>query len=61
MQSLLFDPHDVRRLTTLLIEVMGNENLRNELSRKGRERAGQFSWEKTARATLKIYEDLNSR
>ncbi len=59
--ALLFYPHDVRQLTTLLIEVMGNENLRNELSRKGINRAGQFSWEKTARATLKIYEDLNSR
>ena len=56
--ALLFDPTDVRQLTTLLLEVMGNENLRKALSRKGTDRAGQFSWEKTARATLKIYEDL---
>lgn len=59
--ALFFDPLDARQLTTLLLEVMENENLRNELSGKGIERARQFSWEKTARATLKIYEDLYSR
>jgi len=59
--ALFFDPTDVQQLTTLLLEVMGNEKLRKELSRKGIERAGQFSWEKTARATLKIYEDLYSK
>jgi glycosyltransferase involved in cell wall biosynthesis len=58
--ALYFDPHDVRQLTSLLLEVIEDENLRKELSRKGIERAGEFSWEKTARATLKIYEDLYS-
>ena len=59
--ALLFDPTNVQQLTTLLNEVMGNAKLRKELSRKGMKRAGQFSWEKTARATLKIYEDLYSK
>jgi glycosyltransferase involved in cell wall biosynthesis len=59
--ALFFDPTDVQQLTTHLLELMGDENLRRELSRKGIERAGQFSWEKTARATLKIYEDLYAR
>jgi glycosyltransferase involved in cell wall biosynthesis len=58
--ALYFDPTDVRQLTSLLLEVTGNENLRKELSRKGIERAGQFSWDTTARTTLKMYEDLYS-
>ena len=56
--ALYFDPADVRQLSALLLELSENENLRTELSRKGIKRAGEFSWEKTARATLKIYEDL---
>jgi glycosyltransferase involved in cell wall biosynthesis len=59
--ALFFDPTNVKQLITLLLEVIGNEKLREELSQKGIERAKQFSWEKTARATLKIYEDLYSR
>lgn len=59
--ALLFDPANVQQLTTLLLEMMENEKIRKELSRKGIERAGQFSWEKTARATLKMYEDLYSK
>jgi glycosyltransferase involved in cell wall biosynthesis len=58
--ALYFDPTDARQLTALLLGVTGDENLQNELSRKGIERAGEFSWDKTARATLKIYEELYS-
>jgi glycosyltransferase involved in cell wall biosynthesis len=58
--ALYFDPTDVQQLNTLLLEVTGDENLRNDLSRKGIKRAGEFSWDKTARATLKMYEDLYS-
>jgi glycosyltransferase involved in cell wall biosynthesis len=59
--ALYFDPSDVQQLSALLLELTGNENLCKELSRKGLERAGQFSWDKTAGATLKIYEDLYSQ
>ena len=59
--ALLFNPTDVGQLTTLLLEVIGNDSLRKELSRKGIDRAREFRWEKTARATLKIYEDLYSK
>ena len=57
--ALYFDPADVQQLSALLLEVTGDENLRNEVSRKGIRQAGAFSWDKTARATLKIYEDLS--
>ena len=59
--ALFFDPTDVQQLTNLLNDVLGNENFREELSRKGIKRAGEFSWEKTARETLKIYEILASK
>jgi glycosyltransferase involved in cell wall biosynthesis len=58
--ALYFDPHSVQQLRSLLLEVAGNENLRKELSRKGIEQARQFSWDKTAKATLEIYKDLYS-
>jgi glycosyltransferase involved in cell wall biosynthesis len=59
--ALFFDPTDIRQLTTYLFKVLENEKLRKELSRKGIDRARLFSWEKTAKETLKIYETLYSR
>jgi glycosyltransferase involved in cell wall biosynthesis/GT2 family glycosyltransferase len=56
--ALYINPTDVQQLTTLLLEVISDDDLRKELSWKGIERAKEFSWEKTARETLKIYENL---
>ena len=36
-----------------------DENLRGELSRKAIEQAAKFTWEKTARQTLAVFESLS--
>ncbi|HEX6188706.1 MAG TPA: glycosyltransferase family 1 protein [Pyrinomonadaceae bacterium] len=54
----LVDPADERALAQVLATLLENENERARLSRSGLERAAQFSWKKTAKLTLKIYEGL---
>jgi glycosyltransferase involved in cell wall biosynthesis len=52
----LVSPTDAKALARALVEILDNENERQRLSQMGRERAAKFSWEKTARATLGIYQ-----
>jgi glycosyltransferase involved in cell wall biosynthesis len=52
------DPHD---LAEGLGWVLGNPSFRAELTRRGLERAAQFTWERAARETLAIYERVVAR
>jgi len=52
------DPYDINEIAGALRQVLTDVNLRQELISKGLERAGQFSWEKTARGTLEVYESV---
>jgi glycosyltransferase involved in cell wall biosynthesis len=52
------DPHDIGSITCALREILSNERLRRELVSRGLEQAGQFTWEKAARETLKVYENV---
>lgn len=54
--ALSVDPRDVDALTQALNRIWTSPELRTELRRKGLARARLFSWEKTARATLDVYE-----
>jgi glycosyltransferase involved in cell wall biosynthesis len=54
--GLLFDPLDQSAVTFSLRRLLEDAELRRELSRRGRERAGRFTWEQTARRTLASYE-----
>ncbi len=54
--AMLVDPLSVRSILEGLLQLISDENLRAELKRKGYERAQQFSWRRTAEATLKVYE-----
>jgi glycosyltransferase involved in cell wall biosynthesis len=42
------DPHDVENIAQGMYQVLTNDNLRNNLSHQGQERAKLFSWSKTA-------------
>ena len=39
-------------------KLLNDKNLRNTLIQKGKLRAKDFSWKKTAKETLKIYKEL---
>lgn len=52
------DPGNVDSIRNGIIEVMGNDNLRKALSKKGLMHAKKFSWKKTAEETLNVYEKV---
>lgn len=58
--ALAFSPNDSQRLAEQLQAVLKNPQLRKELIEKGRKRAAQFSWEKTAEKTLEVFKKVKS-
>lgn len=56
--GVMIDPYDVDGLAKAMFEVLTNEGLREDMRKKGLKRAKLFSWEKTAKETLKIYEEV---
>lgn len=50
------DPYDTINISSGIKEVIGNNSLRKELSRKGFFQAKKFSWDSTVTSTVKIYE-----
>lgn len=59
--GVLIDPYDVNSLAQGMYKVLASKELRQDLRKKGLERAKLFSWEKCARETLKVYEELFKR
>ena len=55
------DPRDAAAWAQAIGELLEDKDLRGELSKKGLERAAQFSWEDTARETIGIYRSILSR
>lgn len=52
------NPHDTDDIAGALRRVLTDEQLKRELVAKGLKQAKQFSWEKTARGTLRVYESV---
>jgi glycosyltransferase involved in cell wall biosynthesis len=53
--GVLLPPDDVGAWAEALWRVLGDEQLRADLRRRGLARATQFSYERTAQATLAVY------
>lgn len=56
--ALLVDVTQSENIRKGIEELVENKDLRNELIQKGLARAKEFSWENTARETLKVYQNL---
>ncbi len=56
--GLYVNPYKVDEIVSAMEKVLTNKSLREEMVGRGLERAKLFSWEKTARKTLAIYESL---
>ena len=54
--ALFFPPGDVGELANVLSQVLGDDVLRRSLGEAGRMRAAEFSWQRTAQATVDVYE-----
>jgi glycosyltransferase involved in cell wall biosynthesis len=58
--AIAVDPRSVRALAEAVARVLGDPSERERLSEAGLARAEQFSWERTARATIAVYEGVTS-
>jgi glycosyltransferase involved in cell wall biosynthesis len=53
-----FDPYNKESIKNCVEDLIVNEKKRKLLSKKGLKRAKEFSWEKTAKETKKVYEKV---
>ncbi len=56
--AVLVDPNNTEKISEGMRKILANKKFRDELSRKGAERAKNFSWEKCARETLEVYKSV---
>lgn len=59
--ALLHEPRDAQQLAEQIRRVLSDRSLADDLRRHGRERARLFTWERTARETLAVYQQVLSR
>ncbi len=53
--ALIIDPYNEEEIADAILRIMKSSTFANKLREKGYERVKQFSWEKTAQATLDVY------
>jgi len=58
--ALYFDPHDTIALSTQIRRVLSDATIRASLQANGLRRASEFSWDKTAKEMLLIFEQVVS-
>ena len=56
--AILVDPQSVEQISAALESVLGNQELQEDLRRRGREQAKTYSWDQTARTTVAAYEQM---
>jgi len=59
--AIMVDPHDLGGMSKQLGRLLSDASLRNELGRKGIARSRQFSAQKTAQATLRVFQEVADR
>jgi glycosyltransferase involved in cell wall biosynthesis len=56
--GLFFNPHSIDDIKRSMADILLDAELRSRMERLGVQRAAQFSWQKSARATLRVYEEV---
>ncbi len=56
--GILVEPEDIEGLTVAMWRALTDDNLRREMRAKGLKRAATFSWQRTARETLAVYQKV---
>jgi glycosyltransferase involved in cell wall biosynthesis len=59
--AMLVNPENVFDIARGITEVLTSEDLRRDLVLKGLKQAASFSWDRTAREVLSVYEELTAR
>jgi glycosyltransferase involved in cell wall biosynthesis len=55
--GLLIDPHDTQAMADAIVRLLGDDELRKELSVRGLAQAARFTWERAARDVLAILDE----
>ncbi len=58
--AVLVNPQKVDEIGLAIKKVLGSKRLQSNLRKKGLQQVKKFSWEKCARETLKVYEEVGS-
>lgn len=56
--ALYCDPYNPRDIADKMLLLINDPNLRDSLRRKGLDRAKFFSWDKSAKETLAVFEEV---
>lgn len=56
--AFFINPYAVRSIAEGLSKVLGDRDIREKLAKKGLERAKRFSWQKCAKETLEVYQNI---
>ncbi len=56
--AILVNPYSTDDLVKAILQIVQDERLRKTLTEKGRIRAQQFSWEKTAQQVSEVYQEI---
>ena len=56
--GLLFNPHSTEAIMRAMADILRDSELRSRMERLGVQRAAQFTWQKSARATLDAYAEV---
>ncbi len=59
--AIYVDPEDVTDIAEKIVKVVNDKELRKDLSERGKKQVAQFSWEKTAKETLKVLVDVAAK
>jgi glycosyltransferase involved in cell wall biosynthesis len=57
--ALIVEPDNVRQISNAIVSLVNDGSLRRKLVRAGLERRGRFTWERAARETLSVYEEVS--
>ncbi|MFA6525773.1 MAG: glycosyltransferase family 1 protein [Patescibacteria group bacterium] len=56
--ALLIDPHNIGELTEAFRQVLNDNRFSDKLAQRGKVQAEKFTWEKSARETLDLFQNL---
>ncbi len=56
--AVFVNPHKFKEIGQAMVKVLGNANLRKRLIVEGQRRSSMFTWEATARETLRVYREV---
>ena len=57
--AVTIDPYDVENMAAGIEQLAGDETLREDLRKRGLERASEFDWEETAARTWRVLEEAS--